>query len=91
MMKLLGAEVITSTTTFFRDNFTWLASILANVVVVLTAMQVDAMQVGLATEVLGRSDSFQPASYGFTIFSIVGSLVAVAMVIVVFLIIFVYY
>ncbi len=70
---------------FFRENFTWLASILAYIVVVLTAMQV-----GLVTETLGESSSFQAAAYGFTVFSIVGSLAAVAFVVAVFFVLFIY-
>lgn len=70
---------------FFRENFTWLASILAYVVVVLTAMQV-----GLATKTLEESPSFQTASYGFTVFSIVSSLAAVAIVVAVFFVLFIY-
>ncbi|KAI9717831.1 MAG: hypothetical protein M1828_007070 [Chrysothrix sp. TS-e1954] len=48
-----------------RTNFSWLLAGTAYVVVVLTAMQV-----GLATERLGNSRSFQNASFGFTAFSI---------------------
>ena len=70
---------------YFRENFKWLAAILAYVVVVLTAMQV-----GLATKTLGESTSFQAASYGFTVFSIVSSLAAVAIVVAVFFVLFIY-
>lgn len=69
---------------FLQDNFTWLASILAYMVIVLTAMQV-----GLATD-LGGSEAFQAVSYGFTVFAIVGSLAAVILVFVVFLVLFIY-
>lgn len=55
------------------------------VVVVLTAMQV-----GLATKTLGESNSFQKASYGFTVFSIVSSLAAVAIVVAVLFVLFIY-
>ncbi|KAK1452525.1 hypothetical protein CMEL01_16754 [Colletotrichum melonis] len=64
---------------FFQDNFTWLASSTVYIAVVLTAMQV-----GLATEVLQNNAAFQSASYGFTIFSILGPLAAAGLIIVVF-------
>ncbi|KAF1922232.1 uncharacterized protein M421DRAFT_427142 [Didymella exigua CBS 183.55] len=70
--------------TFFQANFTWLASLLAYVVIILAAMQV-----GLGTTVLQESEEFQTASYGFTIFAIVGPLAAVALIFGVFLIAFV--
>ncbi|KAL7625801.1 hypothetical protein AAE478_005024 [Parahypoxylon ruwenzoriense] len=54
-----------------RDNFAALATILGYVVIVLTAMQV-----GLGVERLQEDESFQNASYGFTIFSILAPLVA---------------
>jgi hypothetical protein len=63
---------------FFRDNFAWLASATVYLAVVLTAMQV-----GLATS-LADSDAFQSASYGFTIFSILGPLIIVGSVVIVF-------
>ncbi|CEJ93273.1 hypothetical protein VHEMI08875 [[Torrubiella] hemipterigena] len=64
---------------FFQYHFTWLASTIAYIAIVLTAMQV-----GLATEVLAHNDAFQSASYGFTIFSILGPLVAVALIVIYF-------
>ena len=69
---------------FFRDNFTWLASTTVYIVVVLTAMQV-----GLAADKLKNNTSFQSASYGFTVFSILGPLVAAVLIIVAFLVLFV--
>ncbi|KAL2364358.1 hypothetical protein RJZ56_002705 [Blastomyces dermatitidis] len=57
--------------TFFRDNFTLLASATVYIAIVLTAMQV-----GLETKGLSDSASFQSASYGFTVFSILGPLAA---------------
>tara|TARA_R110002003_G_scaffold62_5_gene5615 strand:+ start:20855 stop:21400 length:546 start_codon:yes stop_codon:yes gene_type:complete len=69
---------------FFQANFTWLASLLAYMVVVLAAMQV-----GLGTRTLQESDAFQAASYGFTVFTIVGSLAAVAVIFAVFLVLLV--
>ncbi|PYH98719.1 hypothetical protein BO71DRAFT_425960 [Aspergillus ellipticus CBS 707.79] len=56
---------------FFHDNFAGLASLTAYIAVALTAMQV-----GLATEPLEQNPAFQYASYGFTVFSILGPLIA---------------
>lgn len=64
---------------FFKDNFTWLASSFIYIAVVLAAMQV-----GLATEALQSNRVFQSASYGFTIFSILGPLAAVGLIILIF-------
>jgi len=50
---------------FFGANLAPILSVITYIVVVLTAMQV-----GLATDRLGKNDIFQGASYGFTIFSI---------------------
>ncbi|KDN59863.1 hypothetical protein CSUB01_11032 [Colletotrichum sublineola] len=69
---------------FFHDNFALLASSTVYIAVVLTAMQV-----GLATEALQSNVVFQSASYGFTVFSIVGPLAAVALVVVVFCYLFI--
>ncbi|GME47389.1 subtilisin-like serine protease [Neofusicoccum parvum] len=66
---------------FFEDNFTRLASVLGYIVIVLTAMQV-----GLGTTKLQESQLFQDASYGFTVFSIVAPLIAIALVLAVFVI-----
>ncbi|TGJ83467.1 hypothetical protein E0Z10_g5316 [Xylaria hypoxylon] len=60
---------------FFRDNIAWLASATVYSAIILTAMQV-----GLATKSLGDNNAFQSASYGFTIFSIVGPLAATGVV-----------
>jgi hypothetical protein len=62
---------------FFRDNFAWLASSTVYIAIVLTAMQV-----GLATR-LQENEAFQSASYGFTVFSILGPLVAAGLILVV--------
>ncbi|KAM0798677.1 hypothetical protein BDR22DRAFT_881600 [Usnea florida] len=70
---------------FFHDNFTWLASTTVYIVVVLTAMQV-----GLAADRLKSNRSFQSASYGFTVFSILGPLVAAVLITVAFLVLFVH-
>lgn len=61
---------------FLHDNFAVLASSTVYIAVVLTAMQV-----GLATEKLQNNTAFQSASYGFTVFSIIGPLVVMTMVI----------
>jgi len=61
---------------FLHDNFAVLASSIVYIAVVLTAMQV-----GLATEKLQNNEAFQLASYGFTVFSIIGPLVVTGMVI----------
>jgi hypothetical protein len=60
----------------FRDNLTWLASATVFVALVLTAMQV-----GLATDQLKGSKSFMAASYGFTVFAILGPLCAFGLII----------
>lgn len=70
---------------FFRDHFAWLAGTTVYLVVVLTAMQV-----GLATESLGGNDAFQSASYGFTIFSILGPLICTGLIVLVFFYIFIH-
>ncbi|KAH6986801.1 hypothetical protein EDB80DRAFT_183089 [Ilyonectria destructans] len=71
--------------TFFHDNFAWLASATLYIVIVLTAMQV-----GLATESLARSDAFQSAAHGFTVFSILGLLVAASLIMLGFCCIFIH-
>lgn len=70
---------------YFQDNFTWLASTTVYIAIVLTAMQV-----GLAADKLKDNRSFQSASYGFTVFSILGPLVAAMLIIVAFLVLFVF-
>ncbi|ROW09125.1 hypothetical protein VPNG_05680 [Cytospora leucostoma] len=70
-------------TAFFRDNLSLLASGTVYIAVVLTAMQV-----GLATS-LADNSAFLSASYGFTIFSILGPLVVAALMFLVFLFIFI--
>ncbi|KAK0704076.1 hypothetical protein B0T26DRAFT_865314 [Lasiosphaeria miniovina] len=56
---------------FLRDNSAWIIAATAYIVVVLSAMQV-----GLSTDRLADDASFQAASYGFSVFSI---LVPIAM------------
>ncbi|KAH8816663.1 hypothetical protein F5884DRAFT_818635 [Xylogone sp. PMI_703] len=70
---------------FFQDSFTWLVGTTAYIAVALTAMQV-----GLATEPLTHNDVFQSASYGFTVFSILGPLIAACFIILAFCGIFFY-
>lgn len=60
-------------------NLGWLAATTVYMVVVLTAMQV-----GLATEALAKNSAFQSASYGFTVFSILGPLVCAGLIVVAF-------
>ena len=69
---------------FFTQNFTTLAGILGYVVIVLTAMQV-----GLATDRLQPSSAFQSVSYGFTVFAIIGPLVASILIVGAFLVMFI--
>ena len=52
--------------TFFSRNFAWLITVFAYFSIALAALQV-----GLATEQLGKDPNFQNASYGFGIFSII--------------------
>lgn len=56
---------------FYRDNLAWMSATAVFVALVLTAMQV-----GLATERLQGDAKFQSASYGFTVFSILGPIFA---------------
>ncbi|KAJ6008549.1 hypothetical protein N7540_012525 [Penicillium herquei] len=59
----------------FRENITLLSTATIFVALVLTAMQV-----GLATEQLGQNKSFMKASYGFTVFAILGPICAFGLV-----------
>ncbi|QSS56619.1 hypothetical protein I7I53_04885 [Histoplasma capsulatum var. duboisii H88] len=69
--------------TFFRDNFTWLASATVYAAIVLAAMQV-----GLETKALSDSAMFHSASYGFTVFSILGPLAATGCILLAFFLLF---
>ena len=60
----------------FRDNLAWMVTTTIFVALVLTAMQV-----GLATERLQGDATFQQASYGFTVFAILGPIGVFALVI----------
>ncbi|KAH7228869.1 hypothetical protein BKA60DRAFT_8045 [Fusarium oxysporum] len=71
--------------TFFQDNFAWLAGTTVYIAVVLTAMQV-----GLATDALADDDAFQSVSYGFTVFSILGPLIGAVLIVLAFCFIFIY-
>ncbi len=70
---------------FFVRRFAWLFAVFAYVTIVLTAMQV-----GLATQRLQPSQSFQDASYGFVVFSIAAPLIAVVTAAVTFFIALLY-
>lgn len=59
----------------FGDNLAWIAAATVFVALVLTAMQV-----GLATERLQGNAAFQRASYGFTVFAILGPMCALGLV-----------
>lgn len=62
-------------THFLADNLAWITAATIYIAVVLTAMQV-----GLATNALMNNESFQRASYGFTIFAILSPVIAVGLV-----------
>ncbi|KAH9232487.1 hypothetical protein K456DRAFT_1750864 [Colletotrichum gloeosporioides 23] len=69
-------------TEFALDNMAWITTATVYLVVVLTAMQV-----GLSTDALKDNDTFQRASYGFTVFSILGPLVVVIIFMLVLLVV----
>lgn len=62
---------------FARRNFAWVIVVFVYITIVLTAMQV-----GLATDRLGKSDMFQNASYGFTVLSILTPLLVLIVIVV---------
>ncbi|CEL08624.1 hypothetical protein ASPCAL11772 [Aspergillus calidoustus] len=68
----------------FHDYFGLLAGTTIYIALVLTAMQV-----GLGTDTLRSNTTFQNASYGFTVFSILGPLILVLLIFVISLVIFV--
>lgn len=70
---------------FFRDQFAWLASTAMYIAVVLAAMQV-----GLATRYLADNDAFHAASYAFTMFAVLGPLVALGLILTIFFLIFIW-
>jgi len=60
---------------FFRQSFAWLLAVFA-----FFSVSLSGLQVGLATDRLGRNDEFHTASYGFAVFSLValaGSVVVI--------------
>ncbi|KAF2226718.1 hypothetical protein BDZ85DRAFT_256649 [Elsinoe ampelina] len=63
---------------WLRDNFAYLSLVFAFVVVVISAMQL-----GIATERLAGNASFQNASYGFTVFSIVSLVILSGLIVVI--------
>ncbi|KAK4656341.1 hypothetical protein QC762_0059390 [Podospora pseudocomata] len=64
-----------SYSSLFHDNLAWMATAAVFLALVLTAMQV-----GLATERLQQDTTFQQASYGFTVFAILGPICAFGLV-----------
>jgi len=64
-------------TCYFRDNLGWLAAATVYIAVVLSAMQV-----GLGTDRLANNNAFQAASYGFSVFAILGPIGAACLLIV---------
>ncbi|VBB80787.1 Putative protein of unknown function [Podospora comata] len=60
----------------FHDNLAWMATAAVFLALVLTAMQV-----GLATERLQKDTTFQQASYGLTVFAILGPICAFGLVV----------
>ncbi|KAI1456640.1 hypothetical protein F4805DRAFT_431915 [Annulohypoxylon moriforme] len=60
----------------FRHNLSWMAAATVFIALVLTAMQV-----GLATNRLKDDVGFQRASYGFTVFAILGPICAFGLVV----------
>ena len=68
---------------FFQEYFGLLAAVTVYIAIILTAMQV-----GLATDKLQGSKAFMDASYGFTILSILGPLIIMALIFLIFLCLF---
>lgn len=76
---LRGYSTLTGSTryiNFFEENLKFVTATTVYTVVVLTAMQV-----GLATNVLQQNESFNLASYGFTIFAILSPIIGVGFVV----------
>lgn len=71
-----GIPLFQSYGSFFRSNSEWIITATAYVIVVLSAMQV-----GLATDRLIASETFQDVSFGFAVFSIIMPLFAVLVVV----------
>ena len=70
---------------FIGQNFAWVLTVIVYITIVLTAMQV-----GLATTELQSSQSFNRASYGFTVLSIMAPLGIVFVLLIVLLILIVF-
>jgi hypothetical protein len=68
-------------TSFLSQNFAWVVTATVYVTVVLTAMQV-----GLGTSELQKNHTFNRASYGFTVFSILAPLIILLVAVFVLLI-----
>jgi hypothetical protein len=60
---------------YIRDNLAWMV-----ITTIFFALVLTAMQVGLATDRLQASAAFQRASYGFTVFAILGPLCAFGLI-----------
>jgi hypothetical protein len=65
--------------TFFQAALDLLASAAVYIMIVLTTMQA-----GLAIKTLAENGAFQSASHGFTVFSLLGPLIAVVLVVLTF-------
>ena len=70
---------------FYRDNSAWLIIVMAYLILVLSAMQV-----GLSTDRLAGNEHFQEASYGFGILSIFLAITALALLVLLSIILWVY-
>jgi hypothetical protein len=75
----------TSFGSFYRYSSAFIIAGTAYILLILSAMQV-----GLGTNKLSQDETFQAASYGFTVFSILGPLGAVLVVLIVFAITLLY-
>ncbi len=73
-------------TSFFTTNFRWLLILFAYGTIILSAMQV-----GLATDVLGGSVSFQQAAYGFAILSVLLPLALAILIGLLYVLLFLFY
>jgi hypothetical protein len=70
--------------TFFSRNFAWMITVFAYVTIALVALQV-----GLATDRLGKDPDFQRASYGFGVFSLLLPIIVTCLALAIFVLIFV--
>ncbi|KAI1174506.1 hypothetical protein F4777DRAFT_382425 [Nemania sp. FL0916] len=68
-------------TDFLVANLSWITATTIYIAIVLTAMQV-----GLSTDALKNSQAFQNVSYGFTVFAILGPIVAISLVLLILLV-----